>query len=282
VKGPVFIGGSGRSGTSYLHRIVRHTPGFAGVEAELRILVEAGGLADLMPAVSHSFSVSRALAALKTFEIRVDQLCQGNDDSYGEPVRRAQADLASALVWPSGVPRALSDDEATVAARGFAAALSDAIVASQTNEATARFVEKTPHNSLHWDWLAHLYPDARFLEIGRDVRGVVWSLKDQNWAPDTIEGCCDWLESYFLARTRVEGQLHRDTRSRVLKLSLEALVADPVATGELVGKHIDAPVAFTGVNPGQVMRWQDTMSLDDQEYVLGRLKKYSVDLGLTR
>lgn len=257
----VFIGGSGRSGTSYLHRVVRTTPGFQGVEAELKLLIEAGGLLDLYRSHTRDFNISRSATADRQFPQMVDRLVGSFE--WGGDIVLASKDLIAELTWPSGVGRALSPEVADGPFSRFAARVREAICPDPNTV----FVEKTPHNSLHPDWLLKLYPNARFVNIVRDPRGVVWSLNEQTWAPDSIQGCTEWLTSYFDALDMQAAVQAPHVSDLILTITLEEVVEHPDRVSRLLSEHLGLPIAIKNPNREAAMRWVDEMPQSDQELV---------------
>lgn len=71
---PIFIAGTGRSGTTLLLRLLNDHPEVFAVTWESRFLVDGGGLMDLVDALTTEYSPSRAREALYRFEqmMRVD------------------------------------------------------------------------------------------------------------------------------------------------------------------------------------------------------------------
>lgn len=65
---PVFIGGTGRSGTSILYDVLGSHPQLHGLRRETRFLIDPGGLHDLVDALSDRYTISGAGDALARFE----------------------------------------------------------------------------------------------------------------------------------------------------------------------------------------------------------------------
>ena len=65
---PIFIGGTGRSGTTILKRILGQHPAVFAVPPEARFIVDPDGLITLVDALSTKWSVSMSDKALRRFE----------------------------------------------------------------------------------------------------------------------------------------------------------------------------------------------------------------------
>lgn len=66
---PIFIGGTGRSGTTILKQVLLHHPNIVGMaDAELRVLTDPGGGLDLILALSRDWTPYKADYAIQTFQ----------------------------------------------------------------------------------------------------------------------------------------------------------------------------------------------------------------------
>ena len=63
----IWIGGTGRSGTSLLYRLLGEHPLVHAYPSEMRFVVDSGGVFDLVGALSDDFSPGRATAAWRSF-----------------------------------------------------------------------------------------------------------------------------------------------------------------------------------------------------------------------
>lgn len=209
LENPVFIGGSGRCGTSLLFLLIEESKECYGfTDRETKFIIGADGLIDLYYALTHNYNEARAVAAIKRFKYLMEVLKTGRvfyktdgletffastklyDDIVDEFVN-------SLYVIPK-VPTYNNVEELMKSYRKFLN-----IFFSRLNKANPqkRFVEKTPHNFLHLKFLNELFSGLKFVHITRDPRGVVYSLTQQEWAPNDFEGSCLWLlqiyESYI-------------------------------------------------------------------------------------
>lgn len=68
---PIFVGGTGRSGTTVFKRLFRSHPQVASIRKELRITIDPGGVLDLVSALSNRWSPTKGDAALAQFQTLV-------------------------------------------------------------------------------------------------------------------------------------------------------------------------------------------------------------------
>lgn len=194
----VFIGGTGRSGTS----IARHLFYLHGqlyvVPIESKFIVEVDGLAELAEALTNRFSVTNALEAQARFFYLMREIMSGKKP-------RAEAIYFSPAVYPPQ-PSTLKDlfenyqealgafaSEIGASARYFPdrailiaamRKLVDGLFEGAAHKLQkAGWCEKTPSNLMNLPFLWELFPDSIFIHMKRDPRGVMDSLKRKNWAP---------------------------------------------------------------------------------------------------
>lgn len=222
-RGVVFIGGSGRCGTSFLFKLLSNQPGVVGFgESEAKFFIEAGGLLDVYRALVTDYNASRSEFALQRFEhLMLREL--GNEEFYGqEPLTRFVGPQLYQMAVQRylgrlrfrGVPRVLLPAEFFEISRDFVDELVSAL-----SPGPDTFVEKTPHSVLHLSFLSALYPEARFVHIVRDPRAVVLSLQRQSWAPSTVEACAGWLKAYHEAFSRQSAAMPLEpVRLRTIRL----------------------------------------------------------------
>lgn len=70
---PVFIGGTGRSGTSVLKKVMRQHSRIVTLKRELRIIVDPDGALDLLSALTDRWTPNRSDAAIRRFGNLLDQ-----------------------------------------------------------------------------------------------------------------------------------------------------------------------------------------------------------------
>lgn len=183
---PLFVGGTGRSGTTVLGRILGADRGYHMIRFEIRFLTDPGGLIDLVDGrvgfgefawrLQHRWNPARPRTP-------------GGRLVTPERQRAALAELGASL-------RA----DRTAAARRFVHRILDASAA----EAGARgWIEMTPGNAHVAPVLAAWWPASKLVHTVRDGRDVACSVTPLGWGPDTLDGALRWwaarLEEAFTA-----------------------------------------------------------------------------------
>ena len=161
----LFIGGPGRSGTSFVAQsLARHPQICAYPDIELKLFTEKNGLLDLCHSLVEEYSPNRAAVALAQFQRLTEALVEGQ---YGQP---KLASLCSVAAWteifeefrhliaPTGHPCRLDEDTFLRAARVLLVRLmKTAAEIKGTEFCPDVFLEKTPHALLSIQFLERLY-----------------------------------------------------------------------------------------------------------------------------
>lgn len=178
---PIFVGGTGRSGTTILGNLLGSHPSYAVVPIELRFHTEPGGLVDVL---SHRISMTHFV-----------------DRMNGPFFRRTTAD------GPRGLH--LIADEQTVAdsVEAFAEQFEiDRFMAARDlllafvqpiadREGKPGWVEMTPWNIGVAPMLYRIFPEMKLVHMIRDGRDVAASVAGMWWGPDDpVDGLYWWFE----------------------------------------------------------------------------------------
>ena len=229
---PIFVAGTGRSGTSQLADILGEHPQIHRIPIETRFIVDPGGLRDLADALSIRYDPYVGDDALRRLsDILTVRLAGRRDRDRGHTVPEAIGErhywdavgrLWSELVagtfdesvpaagsghaaWPAGpfgprsirraVPRYFRDRRELL---GILRRAVDTMFGGAARDAgKPTWCEKTPFNLLCMDFLWELVPEASIVHIKRHPVAVVASHVDQPWAPPTVEGALAWLRPVY-------------------------------------------------------------------------------------
>jgi hypothetical protein len=110
-------------------------------------------------------------------------------------------------------------------------------------EGKPRYGDKTPIHVLHVEYLAEMFPEARFIHLIRDGRNVTLSNLELNWGPESVwEGAVYWKR--FVNEGRRAGA--KLGPGRYLELRYEDLLEDPE-------RHVRAMCDFVNLSFDPVM-----------------------------
>ena len=166
----VFVGGTGRSGTHILGRLLGNHPRFADVPIEARFHCNKRGLGDLLEG---RVSLGGFLAKLREFwwhRVRVDDQPRG----LYNLMRRARFD-AAADRFEAGY----HDDPVAACRRLF----DDLLGGVAESEGKPGLVEMSSHNVKEAQTLRRLFAEARFVHTVRDGRDSASSVTTKTWGP---------------------------------------------------------------------------------------------------
>ncbi|MFN8636926.1 MAG: sulfotransferase [Chloroflexota bacterium] len=257
-RGPFFVGGTGRSGTTHLTTVLGQHPAVFALPDETRFIVDPGGLEDLAQTLTTAYTPYHGDDVLRRFDHLMREHLTGQTlttfRGYDLPsmVGRerywsALARLREQLVWytfDEAIPPAPStvardpDEPAThrrvvpryfpsrreliVLLRGFVEGLFDG-AASDRGKQT--WCEKTPLNILSAPFLWELFPEATVIHIMRHPVTVVASHLHQHWAPATLQDVVSWLSPIYQRWFTLRDTLDL-ARVRLVELRLEDLADD--------------------------------------------------------
>jgi hypothetical protein len=285
LKPPVFIGGTGRCGSTLLSRFMSCHPGLFCLRWESQFIVARDGLLDLVRADFSPRALNVFVERLRgRWFRRVLNVGKPNEyeaglchDISNEQLETAIASLEAEL--SGGLP----DGAYRVAARFV-----DTLLSEPTRHAGAnRWCEKTPRNSIYTDQLWKLFPGMKFVHIIRDGRDVVSSMLDRGFWPVaateefpttrpfhgevTFEKAVDyWVELLRLARRIAQFV----PSTNYFEVRLEDLVNDPQREMAEIFAFIDEPLDgqeldFKWSDP-HIGRWKNDLSAAQVAYLHDR------------
>jgi hypothetical protein len=227
---PVFVAGTGRSGTSQIAEVIGEHPRIHRIPMETRFIIDPGGLRDVAEALTTRYDPIVAEDALRRLSDFLTIRVPGRRDDRGKTVpelvgerryRDAVAELWPQLIAttfdmpiaagsgnadrPAGpfeprtqrrvIPRYFSDrSELLAILRGTVDTMFGGAAADAGKPA---WCEKTPFNLLCMDFLWELFPEATIVHIKRHPVAVVASHLDQPWAPPSVDGALSWVKPVY-------------------------------------------------------------------------------------
>ena len=175
----VLIGGTGRSGTHVLARLLGRHPRFAEVPIESRFHCNKRGMPDLL---GGRVTLEGFLEKLRDFwwhRVRVD----GQPRGLYNLLTRKQFDAALERFEDVYAP------DPVAACRGLFVDLLWPLAAEAEKPG---LVEMSSHNVREAQTLRRLFPEARFVHTVRDGRDAASSVTTKTWGPDTVLKGIDW------------------------------------------------------------------------------------------
>lgn len=281
---PVFIGGTGRSGTTLLARTLGAHPRLFSVTWESQFIVARGGLLDCAAVGFDAAALERFAerARGKWFRREIGR----SDRSYAAglcaDIDRDELEGALALL----TRRAGTDYDPHAAAAAF---VDELFGHAARRSGAARWCEKTPANLVRAGELQRLFPELRFVHIVRDGRDVVasilargfwpidWGLLDGAGASAPNEVTADAAARYWArAMRRGREELERLPAGSCVVVRLEDLVADTAGTlaevCDFLGEPFDDALLDGRIRSDSIGRWRrdlDRAQADVVERIAG-------------
>lgn len=200
---PIFVGGTGRSGTTITGKILGSHPAYDMIPFEVRFITDKGGLCDLM----------EGRTGIKGFGNRCLDQWWHRTEKQGFFLLTDQPTLRAALYE---LGQGLKTDRYAAGAR-FVHRMLDPFALKHGKEG---WVEMTPPNVMVADTLARMWPNAYQVHSVRDGRDVACSVVPLRWGPGELETALDWwakeLTEAFEVSDRIPGT--------VLTVQMEELI----------------------------------------------------------
>ena len=238
---PVFVGGTGRSGTTILGELLgSHPHVYTSVPIEIKFLANRGGLLDVVfgrlneekerPAIS--------LLNLRTRQNRRERELQAHSkllDELLENIWKKWWSIDAPSPHGPGLIAGINEKQLHSLLHSYrngfkgnrvkrARKFMRAFLRYQHHYGQERYwVETTPLNISNAHRLQELFPNALFINMVREPKDVIASLLTKDWGPESpIEGL-DWIEKRLV---NDQAALARVPKSRQLTISLEDLVIE--------------------------------------------------------
>jgi hypothetical protein len=282
VTSPIFIGGTGRSGTTVLGDLLNeHSLVRTSNPTEIKFLANRGGFLDVIFGSMNSQLENREKISIfhyRTYRQRAQKDLLQRQERFDEFVNKiwekwweidAPAPHGPGLhagIDKKDLQRLLSNYSKNIKrnpiqqARKF---MESFINLQKDQKAEKYWAETTPMNISYSHRLIKLFPEAKFIVIRRDPRDVIASLLTKDWGPNTpLEGI-EWIES----RLRADNDaLKAIDPKQVLVIHLEDLVTN--SPDETYSKLLD----FLELQDEPAMRKFQTTKMTTENASSGRWK----------
>lgn len=209
VADPLFVGGTGRSGTHAVAKLLGRHSRYHYVSRELRFHTDRGGLPDLL---SGRIDLGRFIRNMREYYWRrrgADGRPRGLHSKFKRRVfERALTDFERS--YP---------DDPLGASRDLIAALLDPMAEAAGKPA---WIEQTPQTAAAAPTLLGLFSEMRLIHMVRDGRDVASSISSLWWGPNSFRGGLRWWERRLREAHAGAAAL---PPGRALRVELEGLVA---------------------------------------------------------
>lgn len=270
LRSPIFVGGTGRSGTTVFARLLGGHPDIFSLRWESQFIVARHGLIELVDAGFGEPELGKFLELMRGRWFK-RTLNEGKPNEYeaglSADVSQERLDKMIAQLEAQGKDE---PEEGDRIAADFVAGLLE----EPTLEAGAsRWCEKTPRNSIYFDRLANMFPEAKFINVIRDGRDVACSMVERGFWPiaasldfpatTTFRGEVTFEKAieYWVVMTRIARDMaKRLPESSYAEIRLEDLVFNQDAAVkrimDFLGESLDSSVTEFQMKPDSLGRWK--------------------------
>jgi hypothetical protein len=232
---PLFVGGSGRSGTTItINLLNRHSKIHASLPREIKYLTSRSGLIDLVygrpigleegaTGVRNNV-LARLLpligkSKLHYFQKNLHGVWCSEVGKKGKARGLVQAIDEQALISAEKIFLKNFGTQPENAARELFYALS----AKQLKSPEIKyFADSTPVNIMQANFIERLFPEALFINMVRDGRDVALSVANEKWGPNDPYKALEWWSNRVL---KAKLALDQVPQNRALTVRLENLVS---------------------------------------------------------
>lgn len=280
---PIFIGGTGRSGTTVLGDLLNeHSLVRTSNPTEIKFLANRGGFLDVVFGSLNSQIERREKISIfhyRTFRQRAQKdLLQKSQrfDEFSNKIWERWWEIDGPAPHGPGLHVGVEKQDLQNILSQYSNAIKkkplkharkfmDSFISLQKNHKGEKYwAETTPMNISYSHRLTKLFPEAKFIVIRRDPRDVIASLLTKDWGPNTpLEGV-EWIE----ARLRADNDALRSVDpDQVLVIHLEDLVTN--SPDKTYAKLLD----FLGLQDEPTMQKFRTTKMTAENASSGRWKK---------
>ena len=280
---PVFIGGTGRSGTTVLGDLLNeHSQVRTSNPTEIKFLANRGGFLDVVFGSMNSQLENREKISIfhyRTYRQRAQKDSLQRRERFEEFSEKLwqkwwQIDAPAphgpglhAGIEKKDLQEILNDYSRSIKknpvkqAREFMVSFIDA---QRKHKDENYWAETTPMNISYSHRLIKLFPEAKFIVIRRDPRDVSASLLTKDWGPNSpLEGV-EWIES----RLRADNEALKSVpRNQILFINLEDLVTNSPQ------ESYNQILSFLQLQDEPAMRTFHTVNMTAENASSGRWRK---------
>lgn len=310
----LFIGGTGRCGSSILREALGRHSKCGALNFEHRFLIDPDGIIDFYSSYEKVWSpynydlrLKRLSRFLKTlsgergqsqvvsdWHLPEYQYKGWNLEEYISGFRALSGDLINNLIdfqfegkWVGGRKfddetsifhsHCRSKDDVKQSMQAFSWAAIDSLLSGLNRSI---YVEDNTWNQLYAPQLLDIFPSSKFVHIYRHPCDVIASFLTQSWCPNTVEQAADFYKSLMDQWLDTKNILPAD---KLLEISYENFVADPTATYNQICRFLEIDfedeMLATEIVSSAKGQWKTKIPADEQDALYSSLKKYITILG---
>ncbi len=313
-KGPLFIGGTGRSGTTIVAKMLGRHSKIYTYPLETRFIIDPDGLIDLVPALSINWSPYIGSKAIKRFKYIMNALGKNRTQikrginyilkkcnffpqryegiqltkimgksEYENTVNKFIDTLIdtefkgywcgtdSFTINPTIIsPKRFQRNEMIQMSARF---IKELFALALKKQNKLYFVDHTPYNILHANFLKELFPDLKLIHIYRDIRDVICSYKTKKWGGNKSRDVVYRLKQVFLRWNEIKETLPRDN---YYEMKFEDVIENPENTLKKLFQFLNIDyeknILNIDLSKGHVGRWKEDLNKEEVSFIKEEFK----------
>ena len=259
----IFIGGTGRSGTTILSKILNQHEKVYSLPQEIRFITDPDGLISLKHALVSDWSKFHADFAMGRFIVLMENLKNkyiGNypnhnlskivsNEFYYTWIEELKKDLINFEIRSGWAGRVNIFQKIIIKIFGknqftqsilkksyYCSPLSEKEFNEYFGNFTMQFlkqaailnnanitIDHTPSNILHFKFISDMIPEAKLIHIYRDPRDVACSYKTKDWASNNFDQNILWIKNVLTKWNQLKLQIDN---SSFLEIKFESIIND--------------------------------------------------------
>jgi len=296
----IFIGGTGRSGTTILAKALAKDRKIYSLPTELRFVTDPDGLIDLKSALVDEWSFYRGDFACERFRSLIKNLSTKYLNNY--PNSNFNNVVGSDFLnkWVENFICEFAYDYSVNnwAARAtlFTKIITKLIISIKKdffritknnldtffNEICKKndaefIIDHTPTNILHAAFLKNIYPSLKIINIYRDPRDVISSYATKDWGNRKFEYNVKWV---FDIIKRWDEQKEKIEQDDYLEIKFENFVINYEETMNqiysFIGKKLPSSPPNIDLSKHNIGRWKKTLSASQNKFIIDKYSSYFI------
>lgn len=310
----IFIGGTGRSGTTILSKVLNTHKEFNRLPFEFRFHIDPNGLYDLFRNLNDNWDVYRgstAVAAFKAFYFKLlgtslhsyhHITLKSNSKAYYqniledffkelEIIQERRLWIGNSPFLPKSISMFNPKMAKTTYPKFYLTRYTEKEKFYKSSETFLKkifstelersdyLLEHTPYNFLYFDFLNNVFPNSKFIHIKRNPLDVISSYSTQNWGSEDIN-----YNSKQIIDLYKKWESNKTLLNNYLEISLEELGENTDSTLKKIADYLETDAGefkadSIDADKLHLNRWKEKEEYFKKLPVFSELKKCAENLG---
>jgi hypothetical protein len=135
------------------------------------------------------------------------------------------------------------------------------------------FVDHTPYNILHGNFLKELFPDLKLVHVYRDMRDVICSYKTKKWGGNQSRDVVSRLKQIYIRWNEIKETLPGDN---YYEMKFESVLKNPGSELKKLFRFLNIEfeknILDIDLSKGHVGRWKDDLNKEEISFIKGEFE----------